>query len=183
MKKLALMVAVAISTVVVAQRPLRKVIVETSSNELYSYGSFAIDSVYRGYTFCEKEMYAEMGLETSDSVKFWDYEYDFFDTLTYSSNLSERYVFDFRKGTVKYLNGSTRGKIQMTGFTYTGPEKYSDESSTEGYIFVYTKDKNGNSGSYTIYFDSNSLTYSPASELFEADFKRKEYKVTKVTRK
>jgi len=183
MKKLALLVAVAISTAVSAQRPLRKVIVKTSSSDLYSYGSITIDSVYRGYTFCEKEMYTEMGLETPDSVKFWDYEYDFFDTLTYSSNLSERYVFDFRKGTVKYSNGSTRGKIQIAGFTYTGPETYSDSLSTEGYIFVYTKDENGNNGSYTIYFDSNSLTYSPASELFEADFKRKEFKVTKVTKK
>jgi hypothetical protein len=183
MKKLILVVAVAISTAVVAQRPLRKVIVETSSAEQYASGSITIDSVYREHTFCEKLNYAEMGLDTSTLEMFWDYEYEYYDTLTFAYEETEQYVFNFRKGTVKYSNGTTRKKFKITGFTYTGPEKYAEDLVTEGYIFVYTKNENGKNGTYSLYFDSNALTYSPATEVYEWVYLRREYKVSEVTKK
>jgi hypothetical protein len=183
MKKLALLVAVAISTAVVAQRPLRKVIVETTSAGMYAVGSVTTDSVFRDYTFCEKLNYAKMGLDTTTLEMFWDYEYEFFDTLTYAYKKTERYVFNLRKGTMKYSNGSTSEKFKINGFTYTGPETYSEDLSTEGNIYVTTKGKNENNGSYSLYFDSNTFTYSPATELYESTFRRKEYKVSKVTKK
>jgi hypothetical protein len=183
MKKLALLVAVAISTAVVAQRPLRKVIVETSSAEQYASGSITIDSIYREHTFCEKLNYAEMGLDTSTLEMFWDYEYEYYDTLTFAYEETERYVFNLRKGTVKYLNGSHCEKSRITSFTYTGPEKYSDSLSTKGYIFIHSKNENGIVGSYSLYFDSDTFTYSPATELYEWVYRRKEYKISKVTKK
>jgi|LakMenE18May11ns_1017448.scaffolds.fasta_scaffold9836489_3 hypothetical protein len=178
MKKLVLLVAVAISTVVSAQKPLRKVIVETSSAEMYTVGSVTTDSVYRERTFCEKLNYVEMGLDTSTLEMFWDYEYEFFDTLTYVYTSPERYVFNFRKGILKYSKGSNSEKFKINGFTYTGPETYS-----EGNIYVFTKGENGNNGSYSFYFDSNTFSYSPATDLYESTFQRKEYKVSKVTKK
>jgi hypothetical protein len=141
------------------------------------------DSVFRDYTFCEKEMYAGLGSDTSTFEKFWDFEYDYYDTLTHASTLPERYVFNLRKGTVKYSIGSTRGKVKIAGFSYSGPEKYSDELSTEGSIYIYAKDEDGDNETYTLYFDSNTFTYSPASKLYEPFYQRKEYKVTKVTKK
>jgi hypothetical protein len=183
MKKLALLVAVAISTAVVAQRPLRKVIVETSSAEFYTGGSITIDSVYRDYTNCEVQTFVDLGFDTSTLDMFWDYDIEFFDTLTYAYTSPEQYVFDLRKGVITYSNGSTRKKIKIRGFSYTGPEKYTEDISTEGSIMVFTTNEKGESESYSIYFDSNSFTYYPATDIFTAESKRKEYKVSKVTKK
>jgi hypothetical protein len=183
MKKLVLLVTVAISTAVSAQKPLRKVIVETSSAEQYAAGFVTIDSVYRERTFCEKLNYADLGLDSSTLEMFWDYEYEYYDTLTYAYKETERYVFNFRKGTMKYSNSSTSEKFKISGFTYTGPAKYSEDLSTEGNIYVATQGKNENNGSYSLYFDSNTFSYFPATELYDSTGRKKEFKVTKVTKK
>jgi hypothetical protein len=158
MKKLVLLVTVAISTAVSAQRPPRKIIVETSSSELNTSGTITVDSVYRDYTFCEKETHASFGIDTSASEKFWDYEYDFYDTLTSVSNSPERYVFNLRKGIVKHTNGSTREKFKISGFTYTGPYTYSpDFPPSKGSIMVYVKNKEDNGESYSLDFDLDTF--------------------------
>jgi hypothetical protein len=184
MKKLALLVTVAISTAVSAQRPPRKVIVETTSAESYVAGMITTDSVFRDYTFCEKEMYAGLGSDTSTFEKFWDFEYDYYDTLTSTNVLSERYVFDFRKGIVKHTNGSTREKSKITSFTYTGPYTYNpDFPPSKGSITVFVKNKDGEDESYSLDFDFDTLKNYYSNDFLTYESKRREYKVSKVTKK
>ncbi len=184
MKKLALLVAVAISTAVVAQRPPRKIIVETTCAESYVAGMITTDSVYRDYTFCEKEMYAGLGLDSSSYEKFWDYEYDYYDTLTSVSNSTERYVFDLRKGIVKHTKGSTREKFKITGFSYTGPYTYNpDFPPSKGSIMVYVKNKEDNDESYSLDFDLDTFKDYYSNDFLTYESKRREFKVTKVTKK
>ena len=175
------MVAVAISTAVSPQRPPRKIIVETSSSELNTSGTITVDSVYRDYTFCEKEMYAGYGNDTSTYEKFWDYEYDFYDTLTSVSNSTERYVFNLRKGIVKHTNGSTREKFKISGFTYTGPYTYSpDFPPSKGSIMVYVND---NDESYSLDFDLETFKCYLTSDWTTFVSRTNEYKVSQVTKK
>ena len=176
-----LMVAVAISTAVSAQRPLRKVIVETSSSELFSFGAIVTDSFYREYTPCEKFAWAGI---VDTSAMFMEYTYDHYDTLTYAYASPERYVFNLRKGVVTYSNGTTRKKTKMSGFSYSGPYKFFEDFVSEGYIMVYTDNEKGQTESYSLYFDMNTLSYSPGSEpLSDFAFNRKEYKISRVIRK
>jgi hypothetical protein len=185
MNKLALLVAVAISTAVVAQRPPRKVVVETTSCEVYKSGMITKDSVFTDYTFCEKLNFLKYGTDTSTLEKHWDFEYEFYDTLTHSYKEPERYVFDFRKGVVKYSKGSTRETSKITGFSYTAPFVYSpDYPPSQGSISVFTENKDGGSESYSLDFDSNGFVYYLASsEEWLVDQRRKEYKVSKITKK
>jgi hypothetical protein len=186
MKKLVLLVAVAISTAVSSQKPPRKVIVETSNAELYVYGLNTIDSVYREHTPCEKIMYLELGLDTSTLEMFWDYEYDSYDTLNYEYYSKERYVFNFRNGVVKYSNGLTREKFKIDGFTYTGPYTYSpDLPPSKGSISLSVMNKEGNDDSYILDFDLNSFKCYLGSEWVSglADQRRKEYNVSQIIKK
>jgi hypothetical protein len=184
MKKLVLLVAVAISTAVSAQKPPRKIIVETSSTELHTSGTITVDSVYREHTFCEKAMYADIGLDTSTHEMFWDYEYDYYDTLTSVSNSTERYVFNLRKGIVKHSNGSTREKLRITGFTYTGPYTYSpDYPPAKGSIMVYVKNKEDNGESYSLDFDLDTFKCYLVSDWTTFVSRTNQYKVSQVTKK
>jgi hypothetical protein len=183
MKKLILLVTVAISTAVSAQRTPRKVIVETSSAELHLEATVVIDSVYRDYTLCEKVNLLPFGVDTSTLEMFWDYESEFTDSLIFSYELKERYVFNLRKGVVIYSNGSKREKIKINGFSYSSPYTYLGDLSSEGYIMVYTKNKNDGDESYLLYFDSNSFTRNLESDLLTGNFHRKDYKISKVTKK
>ena len=179
-----LVVAVAISTAVSAQRPPRKIIVETTNTELYASGTITTDSVYRDYTLCEKQNYLDYGIDTSTLEMFWDYEYDFYDTLTSASNSTERYVFNLRKGIVKHTNGSTREKFRITGFTYTGPYTYNpDFPPAKGSIMVYVKNKEDNGESYSLDFDLDTLTDYYSNDFLTYELKRREYKVTRITKK
>jgi hypothetical protein len=188
MNKLILLVAVAISTAVSAQRPPRKVIVETASADVFVSGMITIDSSYKEYTICEKLNWVSIGFDTTleENRYHWDYENDFYDTLTYSYKEPERYVFDFRNGVVEHSNESTRETFKITSFTYTGPYVYSpDFPPAKGSIMVFTENKDGNNESYSLDFDLNTFRYYLASDWVYGlgDQRRKDYVVIKVTKK
>jgi hypothetical protein len=61
MKKLMLVVAVAISTAVSAQKAPRKVIIETTGYQVLRSGVNIIDSAWVEYTRCEKDLSQVLG--------------------------------------------------------------------------------------------------------------------------
>jgi hypothetical protein len=191
MKSLFLLVAVAISTVVSAQKPPRKFIVETSGFETSTFGIKTNDSSLVEYTLCDKIDQAFYGMDTSNLTTYWKYDQEYFDTISKQLTLKEKYVFNLRKGVIVYSNDKRRETAKITGFTFSNSTPYSVE-----YLIVYSVDKNGLSDSYSLYIDdvtdpknkdemSGSFVHYLGSDILDSDnsSKMNSYSGIKITKK
>jgi hypothetical protein len=163
MKKLMLVVAVAISTAVSAQKAPRKVIIETTGYQVLRSGVNIIDSAWVEYTRCQKEAFAGFGADTTNDEDYrfhWEYNFEYYNDSLETFNVKERYVFNMRTGVIKYSNSQDCKRVKSQAVTI---------SAVYGSIFnSYSIDANEEFVSYSIYPHTDTFIHYLKIDVFTA---------------
>jgi len=132
-----------------------KIVVASSSYEVWNMDFQGIDSTYENYTTENKQFFASLGEDTSLMTGAWNIRYEQVYTFNQIVEINELFTFDFKKNLFTYQNDVDRRLIKQKITSVSNDENYPNDPNC---FIIWLEDEQGNFDAFSLNLATNAVT-------------------------